>query len=152
MRISGRYAVSILAEGMEQTALDFAGRHDPELAGVLQDRKGLPVVPGAVVHLWADVLNEVPAGDHTRFIGLVRDIHYEESAAPLLFYSGQFMRSPNMPSVVAVRDARAQCSSPVSLPAKSAFFLPREIRRISRSTVLSSSIRPSSRKRVRPAQ
>lgn len=92
VRGAGRYAVSILAEGMERTALHFAGRHDPELATVLQYRDGLPVVPGAAVHLLADVVGEVPAGDHTLFIGHVRGIHHEESAAPLLFYSGQFQR------------------------------------------------------------
>lgn len=92
VRASGRYAVSILAEGMERTALHFAGRHDPQLAGVLEDRAGLPVVPGAAVQLMADVVQEVPAGDHTLFIGHVRDIHHEDGLAPLLFYSGQFQR------------------------------------------------------------
>lgn len=92
VRASGRYAVSILAEGMEQTALHFAGRHDPALAEVLEDREGLPVVPGAAVQLLADVVAEVPAGDHTLFIGHVRDIHHEEGLSPLLFYSGQFQR------------------------------------------------------------
>ncbi|MCW5722682.1 MAG: flavin reductase family protein [Devosia sp.] len=92
LRASGRYAVSILAEGMERTALHFAGRYDPDLTEILKARDGLPVVPGAAVHLLADVVSEVPAGDHTLFIGHVRDIHHDEDAAPLLFWSGQFQR------------------------------------------------------------
>ena len=48
---------------------------------------------------------------------------------------------------------QAQFSAPSSLPANSAFFLPRAIPRIERSTVLESiSMRPSSRKRLNPSQ
>src|SRR3954454_8796258 len=47
----------------------------------------------------------------------------------------------------------AQVRAPLSLPAKSAFFRPSAIGRMVRSTVLvSTSIRPSSKNRVRPAQ
>lgn len=92
VKSSGRYAVSILAEGMEKVAMHFAGRHDPQLNEILQVKDGLPVVPDAAVHLIADVVNEVQAGDHTLFIGHVRSIHHKEGTPPLLFYSGQFQR------------------------------------------------------------
>lgn len=74
VRGAGAYAVNILAHGMEPVALHFAGRHDPALSRVLEIREGLPVLPGAAVQLIADVVNEVPAGDHTLFIGVVRAI------------------------------------------------------------------------------
>lgn len=57
-------------------------------------------------------------------------------------------------SAVSTREAMmAQCSAPPSEPANSAFFRLSVIGRIERSTaLLSSSIRPSSMKRVRPTQ
>ncbi|MCR8547397.1 flavin reductase family protein [Salipiger sp. P9] len=90
VRAAGRYAVNILAEGMENVALHFAGRPDPDLGALLEIKHGLPVVPGASVQLFADVAAEVPAGDHTLFIGRVREIDHAAGQAPLLFYSGRF--------------------------------------------------------------
>ena len=55
---------------------------------------------------------------------------------------------------VSIRDATvAQCSAPPSEPANNAFFRLSAIGRMERSTILlSSSMRPSSMKRVRPSQ
>ncbi|WP_342714589.1 flavin reductase family protein [Celeribacter neptunius] len=49
IRRSGRYEVNILAEGMHDVALHFAGRHNPDLSALLAPRDGMPVVPGATV-------------------------------------------------------------------------------------------------------
>lgn len=90
VRASGRYAVSILAHDMEPVALHFAGRHNPEFADLLENRGGLPVVPGAAAVFHAKVEMEVEAGDHTVFIGRVTDLYRDTSTAPLLFFSGRF--------------------------------------------------------------
>lgn len=89
---SKRYAVNVLAQGMDDVAMHFAGRHNPDLAEILQMRDGMPVIPGAAVQFIADVVNEVPAGDHTLMIGHVRHIHHRTEVPPLLFHSGQFQR------------------------------------------------------------
>lgn len=95
IRASRRYAVNVLADDMEALAWHFAGRHNPELAGVLERREGLPVVPGAASVFLAEVAQEVEAGDHTLFIGRVTSISRCPEAAPLLFCGGKFHRLPS---------------------------------------------------------
>lgn len=92
IRATGRYAVNILAEGMEHVARHFGGRPDPALVDVLEIQDDMPVVPGATVQIVADVTQDVPAGDHALLIGHVTNIHHRAEAAPLLFHTGQFQR------------------------------------------------------------
>ncbi len=55
--------------------------------------------------------------------------------------------------VATIDASKAQFSAPISRPAKSAFFLVRQTGRMAFSTgLVSSSRRPSSRKRVSPCQ
>ncbi|WP_018634429.1 flavin reductase family protein [Neomegalonema perideroedes] len=90
VRASGRYAVNILAQGMEHVAMHFAGRHNPELANFFVNHHHLPVAPGAVAVFLTEVAQEVEAGDHTLFIGRVLHLERDPKAAPLLFSSGSF--------------------------------------------------------------
>jgi flavin reductase (DIM6/NTAB) family NADH-FMN oxidoreductase RutF len=86
---TGRFAVSILAEDQELLARHFGGR--PQISGQPRFvwRGGLPLVAGAVAHLVCRVVETVPAGDHTLFIGHVEDLDAREGA-PLLFYGGDY--------------------------------------------------------------
>lgn len=90
IRASGRYAVNILADGMEPVALHFAGRHDPALAKILCDDTGLPILAGAAAVFHTQVVQEVEAGDHVLFIGQVQRITQDPAALPLLFHAGRF--------------------------------------------------------------
>jgi len=90
VRAARRYAVNVLARDMEPLALHFAGRHNPDFAGVFAERDGLPVVPGALAVFVAEVEQEVEAGDHTLFIGRVTGIDRDVEAQPLLFCGGRF--------------------------------------------------------------
>lgn len=90
VRKAGRYAVNILAHDMEAVAMHFAGRNRPEFADILEKRDGLPVVPGAVAVMLADVHQRVEAGDHTLFIGRVTHLERRAGARPLLFHAGRF--------------------------------------------------------------
>lgn len=94
IRASGRYAVNVLAEDMEALAWHFAGRHNPEMADVLEQQDGLPVIPGAAAVFLTEVAQEVEAGDHTLFIGRVTGLSRRPEATPLLFCSGKFHRLP----------------------------------------------------------
>lgn len=90
VRASGRYAVSVLGDGMEGIAMHFAGKFDPTLTDPFVHIDGLPVVPHASTVFLTDVVQEVEAGDHTLFIGQVTHIERNEAAAPLLFHGGRF--------------------------------------------------------------
>lgn len=87
---SGRFAVSVLAAGMEKIAWHFAGRPDPDFVSMFRHDMGLPVIRGAVASFVTDVADEILAGDHTIFIGHVRSVQYDPVRKPLLFFRGNF--------------------------------------------------------------
>ncbi|QEW23668.1 NADH-dependent flavin reductase (plasmid) [Marinibacterium anthonyi] len=90
IRASGRYAVSILPEQMENVALHFAGRPDPALSEIFDRRGTMPVIRDASAIFLADVAQEVNAGDHTLFIGKVTHLERNPDALPLTFCAGRF--------------------------------------------------------------
>ena len=92
LRMSGRYAVSILEEDMHAHAQHFAGRHDTALRNLFEDRAGLPVLRGAAAVLVTDVTQTVDAGDHVLLLGAVRHLEYRPVARPLLHHAGLFGR------------------------------------------------------------
>lgn len=90
IRASGRYAVNILAEKMRGHALHFAGRGDGTLTDLFRDCHGLPILQGAAAFIAADVVQQIEAGDHVLFLGHVRHLDCDPSAAPLVYHAGQF--------------------------------------------------------------
>jgi len=86
---TGRYGVSILAEDQELLARHFGGRPQVSVAPRFEWHHGLPLIAGAVAHLVCRVVQAVPAGDHTLFIGQVEHLDCREGA-PLLFYGGNY--------------------------------------------------------------
>ena len=86
---TGRYGVSILAEDQELLARHFGGRPQVSVAPRFEWQGGLPLIAGAVAHLVCRVVQAVPAGDHTLFIGQVEHLDCREGA-PLLFYGGNY--------------------------------------------------------------
>jgi flavin reductase ActVB len=68
------FAISILAEGQTDTAWRFATRGADKFAGVEVERgpeTGLPLIPGAMVHLECRMYERLPGGDHTILLGEV---------------------------------------------------------------------------------
>lgn len=96
IQTAGRFAVSVLADAMDDIAWHFAGRPDPRFTDLLETVDGLPVVRGAVVTFVTDVHAAVVAGDHTIFIGHVRSLAMTEGKKPLLFFKGKFARLAEM--------------------------------------------------------
>ncbi|MER5688841.1 flavin reductase family protein [Streptomyces sp. NPDC002205] len=88
---SGVFAVSVLAQGQERHALQFASRCDDKFAGVgLRTDHDLPVVEGAVSHFACNVKEEIAGGDHTIFIGEVVSCGYSADSNPLVYFGGKF--------------------------------------------------------------
>jgi flavin reductase (DIM6/NTAB) family NADH-FMN oxidoreductase RutF len=86
---SGRYGVSILAEGQQAVSQHFAGQSQEDLEIPFVWREGLPLLEGSVAHLVCRVVDAHPAGDHTLYIGRVEYLDYREDV-PLLFYTGKY--------------------------------------------------------------
>lgn len=87
---AGSFSVNILAANQEDVSKVFAGQ--------LKDRtvefdrlSDQPVIPGALAQIVCEVGNAHIEGDHTLFIGKVKDIALNEED-PLLFYSGKYQK------------------------------------------------------------
>ena len=86
---SGIFAVNILAADQQEYSMIFAGQIKD--AVVEFDRlAGIPVLRDVVAQVSCDVVSEYVEGDHTLFIGKVRDIVVTDEKEPLLFYSGKY--------------------------------------------------------------
>jgi flavin reductase (DIM6/NTAB) family NADH-FMN oxidoreductase RutF len=87
---SGRFAVSVLADTMDEIAWHFAGKPNPDFTDLFAADEGLPVVRGAVATFVTDVHDALVAGDHTIVIGRVRSLAVGDGKKPLLFFRGKF--------------------------------------------------------------
>ena len=85
------FAVNILAEDQQDLSMIFAGQKKDEVIEVqFEQLAGLPVLPDAIAQVSCDVVSEYVEGDHTLFIGKVRDIRINDDKEPLLFYAGKY--------------------------------------------------------------
>ena len=85
-------AISILAAGQDDVAMRFASRGTAKFAGFQTESgeaTGLPLVPGALVHLECRVHNRLPGGDHTIIVGEVLTAQTHERE-PLLHHNRRF--------------------------------------------------------------
>lgn len=87
---SQTFAVNILAADQQEFSMIFAGQKKDAEPVDFERLADLPVLPGALAQISCDVVSEYVEGDHTLFIGKVRDIVLDESQEPLLFYAGKY--------------------------------------------------------------
>jgi flavin reductase (DIM6/NTAB) family NADH-FMN oxidoreductase RutF len=122
LRITGRYAVNILAEDQQALSDCFAGgpglvgpngsalRNRGELCGApwRHGSTGLPILEDAIASLECTVVDTHPAGDHDLFIAHVDTAQADrppvadasvarygvdpDQPMPLLYYSGRYLR------------------------------------------------------------
>ena len=88
---SGKFAVSVLAEGQEEISNHFAvsGRDPgPELDGfeTFIDQTGCPILSGSIAHLDCELQSVVPGGDHVIALGRVVGAASDASKDPLLYF------------------------------------------------------------------
>jgi flavin reductase (DIM6/NTAB) family NADH-FMN oxidoreductase RutF len=88
---TGRYGVSILAEDQELLSRHFSGRPQVNVEIRFEWQRGLPLIAGTLAHIVCRIVQAVPAGDHTLFIGQVEYLNYRDGA-PLVFYGGNYRR------------------------------------------------------------
>lgn len=72
-RASGKFGVSVLAEGQEEISRTFAKKdtlRPPEL--YVEGETGIPLIRGALVTLECDTAAMYDGGDHTIFLGKVQ--------------------------------------------------------------------------------
>jgi flavin reductase (DIM6/NTAB) family NADH-FMN oxidoreductase RutF len=91
---SGVYAINLLAADQEELAVRFATK-DPEKFDGLELRTastGAPVLAACLGYLDCEVVRDVPAGDHTLFVGRVEAtaIQRDEVGRPLIYHLGRY--------------------------------------------------------------
>lgn len=90
IRSTRRFAVSVLPEQSEDVAWHFAGRSRRELIHGFAALDGLPIACEVAAAFAADVVGDIPAGDHVIFIGRVTAMQRDTDARPLVFHCGKF--------------------------------------------------------------
>lgn len=87
---SEKFGVSILSAGQADVSARFASRTDDKFAGldITRGEFGVPLIRGAVCTIECHLRDQLPGGDHSIFVGEVRDVHIEDAAPLLYFRSG----------------------------------------------------------------
>lgn len=89
LKESKKFAVNILGDDQQDISMHFAGqtKDDREIDfGSIQD---IPVIKESLVSVVCDVDTSYVVGDHTLFIGKVKDIAVRDGY-PLTFYCGKY--------------------------------------------------------------
>lgn len=86
---TGRYGISVLAEGQRDVAMHFAGQAARPGAPPFVWESGLPFVAGSLAQIGCRVADVHQAGDHVLWIGRVEHMTHGDGD-PLLFYAGRF--------------------------------------------------------------
>ena len=95
LRERGRFGVSILRDDQEALSEFFADpERNPDAARRLNIRyshmkSGMPVVEDTLAHLDCEVVQAHDAGDHTIFVGEVKEVAVAEGS-PLLYFRGRY--------------------------------------------------------------
>ena len=93
LRSTGHFGVSFLSQEQQHLAGQFAGKR---LDGVVPDfelRGRTPILKRAIAAVTADVVDTAECGDHTLFVGSIKELILgDDAASPLLFFGGRYAR------------------------------------------------------------
>lgn len=91
---SGRFGVNFLSQEQEELGGYFAKKPEDRKGGVdysfSKSENGLPVLDNSMVFFECVVVGTHVYGDHTMFLGEVKEVRQNESGAPLMFYRSRW--------------------------------------------------------------
>jgi flavin reductase (DIM6/NTAB) family NADH-FMN oxidoreductase RutF len=90
--LAGHFGVSFLSQEQQHLAAHFGGKR---LDGVTPDFElhgGTPILKRALAGVTAEIVDTAECGDHTLFVGSIKDLIVGSSARPLLFFGGRYGR------------------------------------------------------------
>lgn len=98
---SRTFAVNVLSAEQEHLSRWFASKRRPEGYGQFDGIAwrpapvtGSPLLDGGLAYLDCDVADILKGGDHSIFLGAVRDVGELGGTGPLLWYDGTYHRLP----------------------------------------------------------
>jgi flavin reductase (DIM6/NTAB) family NADH-FMN oxidoreductase RutF len=92
LRQAGHYGVSFLTEVQQHFAAHFAGKRLHGLTPDFEVCAGTPILKRSLAAVTAEIVEAVECGDHTLFVGRIKDLIVREGARPLLFFGGRYGR------------------------------------------------------------
>jgi flavin reductase (DIM6/NTAB) family NADH-FMN oxidoreductase RutF len=89
---SNVFAINILSEGQEAVSRRFAKSGGDKFTGLgfRLGATGAPLLSDTIAHLECDIRHAFDAGDHTIYVGEVRDLGVGEELEPLLYFRGGY--------------------------------------------------------------
>ncbi|MBM7094885.1 flavin reductase family protein [Bacillus sp. H-16] len=87
---AGSFAISMLADNQADLSMYFAGQKKDDKSVEFDVFDNMPVLHGAIATITCDVHNTHLEGDHTLYIGRVRDIRVDDEGKPLAYFSGKY--------------------------------------------------------------
>jgi flavin reductase (DIM6/NTAB) family NADH-FMN oxidoreductase RutF len=89
-----RFGVNILTQKQQELGVYFAKKMEDRIGGVDYEYSvgeyQVPALEGSMVFFGCEVLGTHEYGDHTIYVGLVKEMRREESGAPLMFYNSRW--------------------------------------------------------------
>lgn len=91
---AGRFGINVLGQDQEAVGAYFAkrpgDRHGEVAYTYSTSEDGLPVLEGSMAFFGCQVTNTHVCGDHTIFLGEVKEVRQGDHAAPLLFFRSRW--------------------------------------------------------------
>lgn len=89
-----RFGVNILTQKQQELGVYFAKKAEDQIGGVDYEysvsEDQVPALEGSMVFFGCEVLGTHEYGDHTIYVGLVKEMRREESGEPLMFYNSRW--------------------------------------------------------------
>lgn len=89
-----RFGVNILTQNQQELGAYFAKKVEDRTGGVdYQYSVGedqVPALDGSMVFFGCEVLGTHDYGDHTIYVGMVKEMRRDEPSAPLMFYNSRW--------------------------------------------------------------
>ena len=94
MEKTSRFGVNILNQAQQDLGAYFAKKPEDRTGGVeyhySESDDKTPVLDGSMVFFGCEVLGSHVYGDHTIYVGLVKEMRRNEPGAPLMFYNSRW--------------------------------------------------------------
>jgi len=90
----GRFGVNVLEREQQELGAYFSKRPEDRQGGVeygyTEGKDGVPILEGSMVFFNCQVVGTHVYGDHTIYIGEVKEMRRNESGAPLMFFRSRW--------------------------------------------------------------
>ncbi len=91
---TGRFGVNILSQEQQELGALFAKKPEDRQEGVnynyTEGQAGVPILDGSLVFFGCEVMGSHVYGDHTIYMGVVKEMRQNESGEPLMFFRSRW--------------------------------------------------------------